>query len=243
MINVVTTNKSSAWLLDYSQDIFSQSGEDGIIAKILKMLPETDKWCVEFGASDGVFCSNTRNLILHHNYSAVLIESDPKAFAKLQENYQSLSNIKSLCDVVGFEGSGKLDYILSVKTHRFIPNNFDLLSVDVDGNDYHVWESMGIFNPKVVCIEYNPSIPTEVEFIQPADVNLNQGSSLRSIVDLGKQKGYELVCVTKYNAIFVREEYYRLFEISDNDPFKLRMGTSQVMYIFPGYDGHIFLRG
>ena len=69
-------NKEPQWLLDYSSDTYSQGGEDGIIAKILSLLPETDGWCVEFGAWDGIHLSNVRKLILEKRYRAVLIEGD-----------------------------------------------------------------------------------------------------------------------------------------------------------------------
>ncbi len=235
--------KKPAWLLGHSLNIYSQSGEDGILEKIIEMLPEIDKWCVEFGAADGIWCSNTRNLILKQNYSAVLIESNKEAYEKLTENYKSNKKVKSLYDIVGFNGVQTLDYILYTKSHVFIPTNFDLLSMDVDGNEYHIWKSMEIFKPKVICAEYNYNIPTEVRFIQKADIRVNVGSSLQSMIDLGKEKGYELICVTEFNAIFVRKEYYRLFEIYDNSPYLLRKDTSHIMWIFPGYNGQMFLRG
>ncbi len=233
-------------IIKHPANVYSQSGEDGILLKILETLPETDKWCVEFGAADGILFSNTRNLILNHNYSAILIEGNKKAYKKLSENYRPFRNVLCMNNIVGFQRNQKLDHILSesiVEMENRIPLDFDFLSMDVDGNEYHIWESLELFKPKVVCIEYNPSIPTEVEFVQPADVNVMQGSSLKSIVDLGKKKGYELVCVLMDNAIFVKKEYYHLFNIIDNSPYKLRKDVSQVMYMFIGFDGHIFLRG
>ena len=56
-------NAKPEWLLDYASNSYSQAGEDGVIAKILAMLPENDHWCVEFGASDGLVLSNVRRLI------------------------------------------------------------------------------------------------------------------------------------------------------------------------------------
>lgn len=71
-------NAKPEWLLDYASNIYSQTGEGGVIAKILAMLPETDHWCVEFGAWDGLFLSNVRRLIEENDYSAILIEGDKK---------------------------------------------------------------------------------------------------------------------------------------------------------------------
>ncbi len=74
--------RDDAWLLNHRSNVHSQAGEDGIIEKILELLPVRDHWCVEFGAWDGVFLSNTRRLIEHAGYSAVLIEGS-KANADL----------------------------------------------------------------------------------------------------------------------------------------------------------------
>lgn len=124
-----------------------------------------------------------------------------------------------------------------------IPPDFDLLSIDIDGNDYHVWKALTGYQPRVVCIEFNPTIPTEVDFVQLANPAVTQGSSLRALVALGKELGYELVAVLQYNAFFVRCEYYPLFGLTDNGPETLRQDTSAITYIFSGYDGTVFLRG
>jgi len=141
---------------------------------------------------------------------------------------------------VGFHANDNLDHILADTP---IPVEFDFLSIDIDGNDYHVWESSSQFTPKVVCIEFNQTIPNEIKFTQPADGKISQGSSLSALVELGKTKSYELVCVAGVNAFFVRSEYFPLFEIDDNSIANLRSDLSTVTYLFIGYDGTIFLRG
>ena len=232
--------KTSTWLLNFKSDKYSQMGEDGIIEKILKILPKKDKWCVEFGAWDGKYLSNTRNLIENKNYAAILIEGSKTKFKELEKNYSKNSKVISLNQFVGFEKKDNLDQILA-KTS--IPVDFDFLSIDIDGNDYHVWKAMSKYKPKVVCIEFNPTIPTEVKFVQKADNSVNQGSSLLSLVELGKEKGYELVAVLSVNAFFVKSEYYPLFQIENNSPEVLRTNSDFVTYLFSGYDGQIFLQG
>jgi hypothetical protein len=232
--------KLPIWLLEYRSNIYSEMGEDGIIKKILEILPSNDKWCVEFGAWDGQHASNTRNLILHEDYSTVLIESDKAKFAELQKNYAREKRVITINQFVGFKNEDNLDCILKLTP---IPIDFDLLSIDIDGNDYYAWEAMSQYQPKLVCIEFNPTIPTEIRFVQPADPAINQGASLLSLVELGKKKGYELVSVLPYNAFFVKSEYYPLFEITDNTPAVLRTHLDYITYLFSGYDGTIFLRG
>jgi len=233
-------SRASAWLLDFRKNVYSQTGEDGVIEKILQILPEKDKWCVEFGAWDGVLFSNTRNLIENADYSAVLIEGSNVKWSELQKNYSYKTNVITLNTLVGFSEYDNLDVILSDTP---IPFDFDFLSIDVDGNDYHIWKAISKYRPKVICIEFNPTIPTQVRFVQRADPNLNQGASLLNLVELGKEKDYELVAVLPFNAFFVDSKYYPLFGINNNAPETLRKDFSFVTYLFSGYDGTIFLEG
>jgi hypothetical protein len=118
-----------------------------------------------------------------------------------------------------------------------------VLSIDIDGNDYHVWKAISEYKPKLVVIEFNQTIPTEIRFVQKADFSVSQGASLRALVELGKQKGYELLSVLSFNAFFIRSEYFPLFEIGDNSPETLRKSLEDITYIFSGYDGKILLHG
>ena len=62
-------------------------------------------------------------------------------------------------------------------------------------------------------------------------------------MELGKEKGYELVSVLPFNAFFVRRDYYPLFQIECNSPEVLRTHLDDITYLFSGYDGRVFLRG
>lgn len=233
-------SKSSTWLSEHKRDVYSQTGEDGIIEKILDIIPDNDKWCIEFGAWDGLFLTNTRNLIESKGYSAVLIEADKNKFSDLQRNYSHRNNVIAINKFVWIGEDDNLDQILSATP---VPYDFDLLSIDIDGNDYHVWKAISKYKPKVIVIEYNPTIPTHIQFVQPADPSLNQGASLLSLVELGKEKGYELVSALPFNAFFVRREYYPLFQIESNSPEVLRTSLDNITYLFSGFDGKIFLHG
>ena len=186
------------------KNVFSQNGEDGVIEKILGKLKCTDidKWCVEFGAWDGIHLSNTYNLIKNKQYNAILIEGDKKKFEDLKKNIPKKEVVK-ICKFVKFEGEDTLDGILKTTS---IPKGFDLLSIDIDGCDYHILNSLEYYRPKVICIEFNPSIPNEVEYVQPKDFNIKRGASARSIINLGKEKGYDLVDITLCNIFMVRND-------------------------------------
>src|SRR5262245_57235256 len=105
--------KPSTWLLDFKSNVYSQTGEDGIIQKALAILPETDKWCVEFGANDGEYFSNSRNLIDKFSYSAVLIECCKNAFRTLHQRFASNQKVITINQSVGLNEENKLDSILN----------------------------------------------------------------------------------------------------------------------------------
>src|SRR4030095_4384861 len=98
-------------LLDFAANIHSQNGEDGILAKMLELLPVTDGWCVEFGAWDGKYFSNTCSLIENKGYSAVLIEPDEKRFADLVKNYSGNPKVITIRRFVGITADDNLDHI------------------------------------------------------------------------------------------------------------------------------------
>ena len=192
---------------------------------------------MEFGAWDGKHCSNTYDLIKSHDYRGVFIEADPVRFRDLEQTHGASGRNVLLNAFVGFSKSDSLDVLLS---QCEIPKNFDLLSIDIDGNDYHVWEAMEEYRPKLVVIEFNPSLSNTALFVQKRDPRASHGSSPASLVELGKRKGYELVAVTPLSLLFVSSEHYGAFGIADNS-LALMRDDSQLPHIFFGYDGHVFL--
>lgn len=238
--NQASQSNTGQLLNTYAYNVASQFGEDGIIEKILETIGKTDNWCVEFGAWDGKYLSNTYNLLQNKSYSGVLIEADKTKFKVLQETYKSNNKIHCVRAMVGYDTHNNLDVILA-KTP--IPKNFDLLSIDIDGNDFHVWEAMRTYQPKTVVIEYNPTVPNCIDFVQAKAMHLTQGCSVKALVRLAKSKNYELVAVTDCNCIFVDKQYFPLFNLPRNAPEDLRDDTATTTYQFIGYDGTVFLGG
>jgi hypothetical protein len=238
----LAAGRSPQWLNAHARNVTSQHGEDGMIEHILDMLGETDGWCVEFGAWDGVAMSNTYNLISSRNYHAVLIEGGRQKFRQLQRNHRTNQRVIPVRAMVGLDSASGLDRLLQQHAPQ-IPQRFDLLSIDIDGNDYHVWDDVRHYQPKVVVIEYNPTIPNPVVFVQPRDGRVAQGSSVRAFVELGRRKGYELVATTWSNLLFVDTRYFARFNIADNSLDTLRSDDSSITYIFSGFDGTVFVRG
>jgi len=204
--------KDSNWLYEHKKIVTSQFGEDGIIEKIFEIVETKNKWCVEFGADNGVTLSNTWNLIINKGWHGIAMERNPVPFPVMQFIYKD-HPVVCLNENVECEGSNKLDSILQ---RYAIPKDFDFISIDVDSYDYQIWKSFVEYTPSVVCIEFCQTFKYEEEFIYGQD-KIHAGSSLASIVNLGRRKGYELVCVIGVNAFFVLSHLYPLFEIWSND--------------------------
>lgn len=228
------------WLLRHASNINSLSGEDGIIESIFKTILPANRWCVEFGAWDGKTYSNTYNLMRHGSWSGVFVEADQDKFKDLTDTYRDNPRAHCINCWVNFVGENSLDALLA---RTPIPKDFDLLSIDIDGNDYHVWESMTLYQPRVVIIEFNQTIPSHIEFVQPRDMRVHQGNSARSLVNLGEQKGYELICVTDYNAIFVKSALFESFHIKNNSLTHLRPDKQQEYCLFQLFDGTFVVGG
>ena len=221
----------------YKKNIFSQYGEDGIIEEIFKRLGNvSDKRCCEFGAWDGKFLSNTCNLITNHNYEAILIEADKKRFDELNINFPDKKIIK-INKFVNFSGENSLDNILENNNFN---KDFDFLSIDIDGCDYWIFESLSRFSPKVICIEFNPLIPNKVHFIQEKNMKINQGSSAKSIIDLGLKKNYFPIASTDCNLFFVHNKFKQKITNLDNFDINQLLPNSNDNYIYCGFDGTVF---
>lgn len=226
-------------LTTFKRNVHSQFGEDGIIEEILKRLnaaASTDGWCVEFGAWDGMHLSNTYNLIQNKNYKAVLIEGDAQKYETLKKNIPQ-DDVVKVCRFVSFEGENSLDAILRSTP---IPVDFDLLSVDIDGCDYYILESLNLYCPKIICIEFNPSVPNEIEFVQPRNFSVKQGASAKSLILLGEKKGYSLVAVTESNVFMVRNDLLAAVVGTQSISLdQVRDDSAAKFFLFVAYDGTI----
>jgi hypothetical protein len=146
----------------------------------------------------------------------VLIEADPERFRQLQANMESNSKVTTLHALVRdttFEG---------ILGETPIPRGFDLLSIDIDGEDYLVWDAMTLYRPRVVVIEVHSGFQPGVHVV-PKRGNSPHGASITSMVELGHKKGYELVLHTG-NAVFVLREYADLLGIDSENWTELYQG-------------------
>ncbi len=228
-------------LQPYRRNVTSQFGEDGMIEHLFEVIGTTNRWCAEMGAWDGRKYSNTWNLIEHHGWDGVLIEGERERFLELERTYEARRQKTRLINAfVGLEAGFRLDDLL---TRAGAPADLDLLCIDIDGNDWHIWNSLSAYRPRVVLIECNPSVDNDIYFVQDYGAHVNHGSSMLAMVELAKEKGYELVASTGVNAFFVMHELFPALAIADNSIDALHEAPDHMIKIFQGYDGTIFAAG
>jgi len=189
--------------------VFSQGGEDGIIEEIFNRIGASNRYFVEFGVGNGSE-SNTTYLLLK-DWRGLWIESGEKNVASIRKAYGSL--------LAGGQLQVRQDFVTAediedIFKEASVPETYDLLSIDIDRNDYWVWQAIQRYQPRVVVIEYNAVLPAHLEWIVKYeartswDGSSHQGASLKSLELLGARKGYRLVgcSFTGGNAFFVKEE-------------------------------------
>jgi len=194
-------------LLNFEQRVFSQNGEDGIIAEIFDRIGTTEKFFVEFGIQDGTECC-TRNLLENQGWSGAWIEGSPELAERASQKFSQYP-IKVLNRFVTTEN------IVACFEAVAVPREFDLLSIDIDGNDYWMWKALGRhYSPRAVIIEYNATFGPRQSWIMPYDPGFRHdatayfGASLEAMARLGMDLGYRLIgCESRgINAFFVRSD-------------------------------------
>ncbi len=222
-------------LNDYAFNEYSQNGEDGIISKIFELIGVDSKICIEVGAWDGFYLSNTAKLWSEDGWEAILIEGNAEKAEELRKNARQFN-----CQVINkFVGLGKdsLEFILN---ENHVPFNVDLLSIDIDGDDYYIFESLKELRPRVIVVEYNPTIPWDLDIY--ADKGNYFGASVTALMRIGKAKGYKLASVTDTNLIFIlAAEMDKLNEL-DTDPCHM-VHNKYVNYIITSYAGEYLVCG
>jgi hypothetical protein len=219
----------------FERNLTSQFGEDGIIDEIFKRITLKNKICVEFGAWNGIQYSNTWNLWHNNNWAAILIEADVEKFKELTQNAKYYPKVKTVNKYVSSEGENCLENILNNLT---VPKDFDFLNIDIDGDDYFILESLNNFNPKLISIEYNPTIPPQLSIIQKKGEYF--GSSALAIHELAKKKGYQLIHISDTNLFLVHKEYFPLLNIEPQNLLEI-FPSKYLNYIFSSYDGELFV--
>ena len=181
----------------YEKKVFSQNGEDGVLEEIFHRIGTTNKFYVEFGTESGAEC-NTRFLREKYGWMGLMMDGKYENHAiNLQREFITAENIN----------------FLFVKYS--IPLDLDLLSIDIDFNDWHIWHAISpVFRPRVVVIEYNSTPLPDEDKVVPYDSEGQWdgsnyfGASILAMYNLGVSKGYSLVFANNngVNLFFIRND-------------------------------------
>jgi hypothetical protein len=186
--------------------IRSQNEEDGLLLALFKRIGTTDRRCVEIGCgSNG---GNSGFLVQECGWTGLMVDANRASIATVRVRYAghavtivkhrvTREDVNHLLTVNGFNGE------------------LDLLSVDIDGNDYWVWEAITVCSPRVVVLEYNwlfgpdraVTVPYDADFkVGASGTRSYRGASLMALSHLARRKGYRLVATERVNAVFLRND-------------------------------------
>ncbi len=191
--------------------VWSQNDEDGILAEIFRRIGTASRSFVEFGVSHGRECNTLKLLV--EGWRGLWMEANAgdcdrirRVFAlKLAEGQlELLQTIVSPDNICALIAGARVASV----------GELDLLSIDIDGNDYHVLKAIGGLRPRVLVIEYNGKFPPPMDLVPPYDPDHAWdgsdygGSSLQALANLAARLGYRLVGtnITGANAFFVRSD-------------------------------------
>ena len=197
---------------DYEFKASSQWGEDGIIQHLIKNIEIENKIFFEFGVEKYTE-SNTRFLLQNNTWKGLVIDGSDENISYIKNDpIYWQNNLKAECAFV------TADNINQLITKNGIHGDIGLLSIDIDGNDYWIWESINCISPRIVICEYNShfgdthkvSVPYDKNFVREKKhySNIYYGASIAALDFLSKKKGYSLVGsnLAGNNAFFVRND-------------------------------------
>lgn len=182
----------------FRKNVYSQNGEDGVIAEISRRIGLRPSWTCDVGAWDGRYGSNCYALV-KRGWPCLMIEANANKYEYLQQLAQRVGNIKPFHALVEHEpGPNSLDAIIE---QAQLPGPIELISIDIDSYDYHVWRSLSR-RPAIVVIEIGSGTLPGERYVFSGGKRL---TSFTSMLELAQSKDYTLACHTG-NMIFVRNE-------------------------------------
>ena len=176
---------------------FAQNNEDEIVIDLFFKKNIKNGVFIEFGAWDGVHLSNCK-LLADHNWSGFFIEGNSLRFEDCKKNYKDNDKIKILNKFIDEK------YTLNDLIKENNIDKIDVLSIDIDGKDLTELKRLTLVKPKVIIIEYNSTIPFDVECEDNIGGN---GSSYLSINNHLSKNNYELINFTVFNLIFIEKDF------------------------------------
>jgi len=195
---------------------FSEFEEDGHLLYLLTLAGSTSRTVVEISSQDGRVCMAT-NLLVHHRWRGFLFDGDPVFVDEGQRFFAAHPATRSAPPVMRAEWFTR-ENVNQVLGAAGVPDEIDVLSLDIDGNDLYLWSAMKV-RPRILICEFNNAIPSELALTipykpdfsfaaLPAEQAMFRSASLAAFVAVGRRKGYRLVGMNAlgFNAIFLRDD-------------------------------------
>jgi len=198
---------------DIGWGLYSQHDEDGILLYLFARIGARTRCSVEICAGNGIEC-NTANLLLNHRWTGLLVDGSEENVEAATAFYRDRPETMHWPPVTKRAWLTR-DNVNAVIREAGFGGEIDLLSLDVDGVDYWLWEALDAVHPRVVVLEYNhllgPDVSMSVPYRDDFVADFTQygsdyaGASLRAFVNLGRRKGYRFVGTNSIgtNAFFV----------------------------------------
>jgi hypothetical protein len=222
-------------LIPFGDKIYSQSDEDGIIREIFNRIGTTNKTFVEFGIGNGL--ENNTLALLFEGWQGLWIDASSKSVNKIRENFNIIIEKEYLKIIQSFITKENINDLIS---DNIKSEEIDLLSVDIDGNDYHIIDAITCVSPRVIVVEYNAKFTPPVLYCM--DYNPTHrwekddcfGASLKFFEVNLEKKGYYLVgCnLSGANAFFVRKDLVNDHFLA---PFTAENHYEPARYYLSGY--------
>lgn len=203
VINIYSSQEEEIDLRLYEIRRITQHGEDGVLEKIFELIGTTNKYYVEFGAGDGHFCSNVKYIREKYGWTGLLMDGACSNSMKddLSINlHKEFITAENICDLF---------------SKYNVPSEFDLISIDIDRNDFYVWQSLSLhYKPRVVVIEFNSIFNCDDDKVIKYSANEEWegnhyfGASILALYNLGRKLGYSLVYEESatINLFFIRDD-------------------------------------
>ena len=194
----------------YEYSSFSQHGEDGVIYEIFNRIKTTNKVFVEIGVEAGV--ENNTHLLLENGWKGLWIEGSEDYCNEIRKNFSK--KLKS--EILFLENCFVTKDNIDAAIKKYFTGEIDLLSIDIDGNDFYVLKEITSIKPRVIITEYNANFFPPYKMVMKYDPDFvwkgddYYGVSLQNLVDYFHTKGYTLAgCdLSGTNAFWVRDDLF-----------------------------------
>ncbi|MBN1850743.1 MAG: FkbM family methyltransferase [Deltaproteobacteria bacterium] len=196
-------------ILRHGYKVYSQNDEDGLINEIFRRIRIKHQTFVEVGVGNGL--ENNTLCLLIQGWRGLWIEGNKDHCNFIQNKFRTAINKNKLTLCQSFVNTENINDLIE---RNGFHGEIDLLSIDIDGNDYHIFKVIDAICPRVTMIEYNSKFPPPVKWVMKYnpqhlyDSTDYFGASLKSYEILFAQKGYSLIgCnITGANAFFIRND-------------------------------------